>query len=239
VNQRRLRATTVAGDALAVADLCIVGAGTPSASNGSLSMHYVEVVIGQIGRLLASRSTPLPVVVRSTLLPGTMRSLVKESGGPPGEKFEALFHPELLREGTSLKGFHDTPKIAVGELVPGTGQTLFELYRDLTAPSFVSPTRSQKSSSCSDNIFHALRSTFADEIGHFCHAHGIDSREVMEVFCSDTRLNLSPRYLRPGFAFGGSCLRKNLRAFLHAANMCDVNTPLLSTVLPRSGFISA
>jgi GDP-mannose 6-dehydrogenase len=158
----------------------------------------------------------------------------KGAEGQLDDKCEVVFHPEFLREGTSVKDFYDPPKIVVGERVPGAGKRLLELYRGFTAPVFCTSYEVAEMVKYSDNIFHALKITFANEIGQFCHAHGVDSREVMDIFCSDTKLNLSPRYLRPGFAFGGSCLPKDLRAFLHAAKMRDVQVPMLESVLPSN-----
>jgi GDP-mannose 6-dehydrogenase len=181
----------------------------------------------------------LLLVIRSTLIAGAIRSVVipaleKGAGGKLDGRCEVVFHPEFLREGTSVKDFYDPPKIVVGERVPGTGKLLLELYRGINAPVFCTSYEIAEMVKYSDNIFHALKITFANEIGQFCQAHGVDSRAVMEIFCSDTKLNLSPRYLRPGFAFGGSCLPKDLRAFLHAAKSRDLNTPMLAGVLPSN-----
>lgn len=234
-----LSATSDAAAAIRQSDIAVVCVGTPSASNGSLSTKYVETVIAQIGSLISNRKNRLLVVVRSTLLPGAMRSLIlplleKASGGVAGDKFEVAFHPEFLREGTSVKDFYNPPKIVVGERVPGAADPLMDLYRNIAAPVFrVSYEAAEMVKYC-DNIFHAVKITFANEIGQFCQAHGVDSREVMQIFCSDTKLNLSPRYLRPGFAFGGSCLPKDLRAFLYAARAHDVETPMLAGVLPSN-----
>ena len=235
----RLSATSDPAPAVTESDLAIVCVGTPSASNGSLSTRYVEAICQQIGALLTRRATPLLLVMRSTLIAGAIRSVVipaleKGAGGRLDGKCEVVFHPEFLREGTSIKDFYDPPKIVVGERVPGAGRLLLELYRGFTAPVFCTSYEVAEMVKYSDNIFHALKITFANEIGQFCHAHGVDSREVMEIFCSDTKLNLSPRYLRPGFAFGGSCLPKDLRAFLHAARLRDVETPMLAGVLPSN-----
>jgi len=235
----RLNATTDAALAIAEADLVIICVGTPSASNGSLSTKYLESVLDQIGPLLASRAQPLPIVLRSTMLPGTMRALVvprleAATGAPAGQHFEALFHPEFLREGSSVADFYDPPKIVVGERVRGAADLLLSLYEAFKAPIFRVGYEAAEMVKYCDNIFHALKITFANEIGQFCQALDIDSREVMEVFCADTKLNLSPKYLRPGFAFGGSCLPKDLRAFLHAARQRDVATPMLAGILPSN-----
>ncbi len=235
----RLTATTDAAKAIAESDLVIICVGTPSASNGSLSTKYLESVLDQIGPLLAGRERPLPIVLRSTMLPGTMRSLAvprleAATGAPAGRYFEAIFHPEFLREGSSVADFYDPPKIVVGERAAGTADLLLELYRGFTAPVFRIGYEAAEMVKYCDNIFHALKITFANEIGQFCQTLDIDSREVMEVFCADTKLNLSPKYLRPGFAFGGSCLPKDLRAFLHAARQRDVATPMLAGILPSN-----
>ena len=239
VNSGRLTATTSAAEAVAATDMAIICVGTPSESNGSLCTRYIEGVVAEIGHQLRVRTKPFLVVLRSTMLPGTMRSLVlplicEKSGSAAGARFEVVFHPEFLREGTAIEDFYDPPKIVVGERIPGAADKLMELYAGLTAPVFrVSYEAAEMVKYC-DNIFHALKVTFANEIGQVCHAQGIDSREVMDIFCSDTKLNLSPKYLRPGFAFGGSCLPKDLRAFLYAARRHDVATPLLASVLPSN-----
>jgi GDP-mannose 6-dehydrogenase len=234
-----LTATTDTAQAIAESDIVIICVGTPSASNGSLSTRFIESVLDQIGPLLARRNQPLPIVLRSTMLPGTMRSLVvprleKATGAPAGQRFEAIFHPEFLREGTSVADFYDPPKIVVGERIPGTGDLLLSLYEGFKAPVFRVTYEAAEMVKYCDNIFHALKITFANEIGQFCQSLGIDSRGVMDVFCADTKLNISSKYLRPGFAFGGSCLPKDLRAFLHAARQRDVSTPMLAGILPSN-----
>lgn len=231
----RFEARIDAETGLRDAEMCIVCVGTPSERNGSLKTSFVETVVSQIGTIVATRAAPLLVVVRSTLLPGTMRALVlkilsEKSGSQPGEKFEAVFHPEFLREGSSVKDYYDPPKIVVGERVPGAGETLLGLYKNFDAPVFRTSYETAETVKYCDNIFHALKVTFANEVGSFCKAKNIDSREVLGIFCHDTKLNLSSKYLRPGFAFGGSCLPKDLRAFLFAAHRNDVALPMLSSI---------
>jgi GDP-mannose 6-dehydrogenase len=235
----RLSATLDPVAAVRESDLVLVCVGTPSAPNGSLITRYVEAVCQQIGALLYHRINPLALVIRSTLIAGAMRTVVipaleKGYGGRLDGKCAVVFHPEFLREGTSVKDFFDPPKIIVGEGVLGSGKLLLELYRKFTAPVFCTSYEVAEMVKYADNIFHALKITFANEIGLFCHAHGVDSREVLEIFCTDTKLNLSPRYLQPGFAFGGSCLPKDLRAFLHRARMKDLNLPMLEGILPSN-----
>ena len=235
----RLVASTKAEVALENAEMCIICVGTPSEPNGSLNTRHVEDVASQIGSLLGKRKSPLLIVVRSTLLPGTTRYVVlktlsEKSASSPGKEFEAVFHPEFLREGTSVKDYYDPPTIVVGEREPGAGKKLLELYRNFSAPVFRTSYEVAEMVKYCGNVFHALKMTFANEIGSFCYAQGISSREVMDIFCHDTKLNLSAKYLRPGFAFGGSCLAKDLRAFLFAAREHDVPAPMLASILPSN-----
>ncbi len=240
VESGRLRATTDAGEGLADADLAIICVGTPSRPNGSLNQAYIEAVTREIGALLRNRAKPLALVYRSTMVPGTMRGRVlpllkKESGRPAGDGYDVVFHPEFLREGTSVDDFYGPPKIVVGERAPGSGDTLLSLYDEgFACPRIRCSIETAETVKYCDNLFHALKITFANEIGQFCHAAGIDAAEAMEIFCQDTKLNISPKYLRPGFAFGGSCLPKDLRAFLAAARERDVATPMLEHVLPSN-----
>ncbi|HVY69571.1 MAG TPA: nucleotide sugar dehydrogenase, partial [Verrucomicrobiae bacterium] len=236
----RLHATLDAAKAVAETSLAIVCVGTPSRPDGSLDHQFVGQVIGQIGAALRDRKTPFFVVVRSTMLPGTMRDLVlplleKSSGRPAGEGYEVVFHPEFLREGTSVADFYHPPKIVVGERVPGGGKAVLDLYAEkIEAPRIVCAIDVAEMVKYCDNLYHALKVTFANEIGQFCHAHGLDSREVMRIFCEDKKLNLSARYLRPGFAFGGSCLPKDLRAFLSTARQRHLALPMLDGILPSN-----
>ena len=234
-----LSATTDAPEAIASSDIIIVCVGTPSAPNGSLETAHVSAVCRQIGAALKSTTHRPTIVIRSTMLPGSMRGLVipalREAVGPDLEKLcKVVFHPEFLREGSSVKDFYDPPKIVVGEENPGDGDELMRLYDGFTAPVFRSPYEVAEMVKYCDNMFHALKITFANEIGLFCAGLGIDSRQVMDIFCSDTKLNISRSYLRPGFAFGGSCLPKDMRAFLHSARQRDVETPMLAGILPSN-----
>jgi GDP-mannose 6-dehydrogenase len=240
VAAKRLRATLDVEEAIAVTDLAIVCVGTPSRRDGSLDNHFVSQVIKQIGTALRSRTTPFHVVVRSTMLPGTLRGLViplleQSSGRPVGDAYEVTFHPEFLREGTSVYDFYHPPKIVVGEREPGTGKQVLELYGPaIEAPRIACSIEVAEMVKYCDNLYHALKVTFANEVGQFCHAHGIDSRAVMRIFKQDTKLNISDKYLGPGFAFGGSCLPKDLRAFLSAARAQRLDLPMLDHVLPSN-----
>lgn len=240
VTAKRLRATLDVVEAVAATDLAIVCVGTPSRRDGSLDNHFVSQVIRQIGAALRSRTTPFHVVVRSTMLPGTLRGLViplleETSGRPVGQGYEVSFHPEFLREGTSVYDFYHPPKIVVGERAPGTGKQVLDLYGPgIEAPRIACTIEVAEMVKYCDNLYHALKVTFANEVGQFCHAHGIDSRAVMQIFKQDTKLNISSKYLGPGFAFGGSCLPKDLRAFLSAARAHRLDLPMLDHVLPSN-----
>jgi GDP-mannose 6-dehydrogenase len=232
----KLRAITDTFEAVAATELAIVCVGTPSREDGSLETCYIETVTRQIGEALRGRKRDFCVVIRSTVIPGTVRSLIiplleQSSGRQLGSGIEVMFHPEFLREGTSVKDFYNPPKIIVGERVPGTGRVLMDLYEGIEAPRHYPTIEVAEMLKYSDNIFHAVKVTFANEIGQLCHRYGIDSREVMGIFCTDTKLNIAPSYLKPGFAFGGSCLPKDLRALLALARSCNVSVPMLENVL--------
>lgn len=231
-----LRATTRPAEALAEAELAIVCVGTPSARNGSLEVEYVERVGTQIGEALRTRTRPLLVVLRSTVLPGTTRGIFlprieEASGRASGDGWDVVFHPEFLRESSAVEDFYNPPKIVVGERAEGASAPLLSLYDRIEAPRFVTPLEVAETVKYADNAFHAVKVTFANEVGQFCAALGVDSRRVMEVFCADRQLNISPAYLRPGFAFGGSCLPKDLRALVYQARREDLHLGMLEGVL--------
>jgi len=232
----RLAATTDPVDGVKNADMVWVCVGTPSSLEEGIDLSHVETVMGQIGRAMRdSGSRPL-VVLRSTVLPGSTENLViptleKTSGLKSGKDFHAVFHPEFLREVTAVADFDAPPKIVVGENAHGAGDLLMRLYESFDAPKYrVSLGESEMVKYC-DNLFHALKVTFANEVGAIAHSAGIDARRVADVFCSDTKLNISPRYLRPGFAYGGSCLPKDLRAILRYAAIQSISTPMLRGIL--------
>jgi len=232
----RLRATLDPAEAIRRSDLSIVCVGTPSESNGSLNLSYVRAVCGEIGAALADKGRPHDVVIRSTILPGTMRSLVvpaleAASGRKVGGDLRVVFNPEFLREGSAVHDFHHPPKTVIGEVEPGAGDRLLELYAKLEAPVFRTSIEVAEMVKYVDNTWHALKVGFANEIGSLAKALSIDGHEVMKIFCQDTKLNLSPYYLRPGFAFGGSCLPKDVRALRYRAKTLDVETPILSSIL--------
>ncbi|GAB2813633.1 nucleotide sugar dehydrogenase [Actinocorallia aurea] len=236
----RLTVTADGAAAVAATDVSLVCVGTPSAPNGSLSTEYLERVAEQIGGALAGRDGPRhTVVIRSTMLPGTCERLLaplleKHSGGVAGTDFGLAVNPEFLREGSSVRDFFAPPKTVIGELDPASGDVVAALYEGLPGEVLRVPVAVAEMTKYADNSFHALKIAFANELGSICRALGVDSGPVMDVFLSDRKLNISPAYLRPGFAFGGSCLPKDVRGLVHAAHRADVAVPLLDHLLPAN-----
>jgi GDP-mannose 6-dehydrogenase len=230
------RATESAQDAVAATDVALVCVGTPSCPNGSLSTEVVERVCEQIGAALSAKNTYFAVAIRSTVLPGTVERIIipileAHSGKKAGRDFGVCMVPEFLREGTSLDDFFDPPRTVIGELDCRSGMTVAALFEGIKAPLIRTSIRVAETLKYADNAFHALKVTFANEVGHICKVNGCDSHAVMKIFCMDTKLNLSPYYLKPGFAFGGSCLPKDLRALTYQARTKDVATPLLDAIM--------
>ena len=236
VSEGRLRATTDPLDAVNNSEISLICVGTPSNTNGSLDLTYVKRVCQELGAALESKSTYHTIVVRSTMLPGTIESAVIPvlevySGKKAGRDFGICINPEFLREGTSLKDFYAPPFTLIGADEEETAMRVRRLYAGVDAPLYVVPIKAAEMVKYACNCFHALKVSFANEIGNICKGLSIDSHQVMDVFCQDTKLNLSPYYLKPGFAFGGSCLPKDLRALGYKAKELDVETPVLSAVL--------
>jgi len=235
-NSQRLRATTNTQEAIDNSDLSLVCVGTPSNANGSLDLSYVERVCQEIGSALKSKADRHTLVIRSTMLPGTIESVVVPaleaySEKTAGEDFGVCINPEFLREGTSLRDFYAPPFTLIGADDEQTANVVRQLYATINAQVLVTPVKTAEMVKYVCNCFHALKISFANEVGNICKSLGIDSHEVMEVFCQDTKLNLSAYYLKPGFAFGGSCLPKDLRAINYKAKQLDVEVPLLSSLL--------
>ena len=217
-------------------DVSLVCVGTPSNPNGSLDLRHVQRVAEQIGAGIKAKDTHHIVAVRSTMLPGTVANTIapaleQESGKKAGLDFSVCINPEFLREGSSLKDFYSPPFTLIGADDELTANTIKQLYENVNAPLFVTSVRSAEMIKYACNSFHALKVSFANELGNICKTLGIDSHEVMNVFCEDRKLNLSPYYLKPGFAFGGSCLPKDLRAIKYKAKELDVETPVLTAIL--------
>ena len=239
VRNGRLDATTDAAHAIHFADLAILCVGTPSQENGSLDLTYLERVCSDIGAALADKDAYTVIVIRSTLLPGHAQErllplLEQASHKKAGRNFGFCINPEFLREGTAIADFDQPPFTVIGEFDAQSGERVAALYANVDAPIYRLPIGAAEMVKYASNAFHAVKITFANEIGNLCQSYGIDSHEVMDVFVQDTKLNLSPSYLRPGFAFGGSCLGKDMRAMLYAARQSDLRLPVLESVLPSN-----
>ncbi|MEK7793760.1 MAG: UDP-glucose/GDP-mannose dehydrogenase family protein [Candidatus Hydrogenedentota bacterium] len=235
VKAGRYRGTTNAAEAVANSEMSLVCVGTPSTASGGLETTYVERVSRGIGAALTGRGGYHVVVIRSTVLPGTVDEVVRPaleeaSGLRAGVDFGLCFHPEFLREGTSVKDFREPPKIVIGADDTRAADVLKSIYADFSAPLFITSIRAAEMLKYADNAFHALKVVFGNEIGALCKALGIDSHEVMRIFCQDRKLNISPAYLMPGFAYGGSCLPKDLRALTHLARSRNVESPVLANI---------
>jgi GDP-mannose 6-dehydrogenase len=235
----RLSARTGLDAAVARNDLFLVCVGTPSLGNGDIDLAHLRRVCEQIGAALRHHPGAPAVVIRSTVLPGTMRGLVipvleAASGKRAGEEFGVCVNPEFLREGTAVHDYDHPPKTVIGELNRSSGELLTSLYTHLKAPLVRTDIDTAEMVKYADNAWHALKVGFANEIGNLCKGLQVDSHRVMDIFCQDTKLNLSPYYLKPGFAFGGSCLPKDLRALLYRAKTLDVPLPILSAILPSN-----
>jgi GDP-mannose 6-dehydrogenase len=235
VKAGKLSATTDVARAVGATEISLICVGTPSKPNGSLDLGHVQRVCEQIGKALASKSERHTVVIRSTMLPGSIESVAQPalesaSGKKAGQDFGLGVNPEFLREGSSLKDFYAPPFTLIGTDDEQTGKIVSGLYSDIDAPVFVTSMKTAEMVKYVCNCFHALKVSFGNEIGNICKALDLDSHEVMNVFCADTKLNLSSYYLKPGFAFGGSCLPKDLRAVTYKAKELDVEVPLLTAI---------
>jgi len=236
VAQKRLRATTDTSEAVCATDLSLICVGTPSRKNGSLDLTYLTRVCEQIGDVLKDKPGYHVVVVRSTVLPGTTHSQVipaleSRSGKKYGEGFGVAVNPEFLREGTALKDFRHPPLTLVGHNHAADAAPTKALYTDIDAPLFSTSIRVAEMIKYTSNAWHAVKVVFANEIGNICKRVGVDSHDVMDIFCNDEKLNISAYYLKPGFAFGGSCLPKDVRALQYRAKQLDLEVPLLGALL--------
>jgi len=239
VGSGNLKVTTSAYEGVSHSDVSMICVGTPSNQNGSLDLTYVKRVIKDIGQAMAKKKGFHTIVLRSTVLPGTTENIVipdleNSSGRVAGHDFGICFNPEFLREGTSVHDFFHPPFTVIGEFDNHTTEVVSTIYQTLDAPILTVPVKSAEMIKYANNSFHALKVTFANEIGNICKSQGIDSQQVMDIFCMDTKLNLSPYYLKPGFAFGGSCLPKDLRALLYLGHQLDLGLPVLESILPSN-----
>jgi len=235
----RLRATTDVRQAVMDTDISLICVGTPSQLNGNLDLSYVRRVCEEIGSALRDKPAFHVVVARSTMLPGSMRNVViptleSYSGKQAGVDFGVCNNPEFLREGTAVYDYYHPPKTVIGESDTRAGDVLVELYKDMDAPLIRTDIETAEMVKYTDNNWHALKVAFANEIGNLCKALGIDGHKVMQIFCQDTKLNLSPYYMKPGFAFGGSCLPKDVRALTYKGKSLDLDLPVLNAIMPSN-----
>lgn len=235
----KLCATTDVHEAVMESDISLICVGTPSMLNGNLDLSYVRRVCEEIGAALKEKSGFHVVVGRSTMLPGSMHNVViptleQASGKKAGVDFGVCNNPEFLREGTAVYDYYHPPKTVIGESDPRAGDMLVELYKDMDAPMIRTDVETAEMVKYTDNNWHALKVAFANEIGNICKAVGIDGHKVMEIFCQDIKLNLSPYYMKPGFAFGGSCLPKDVRALTYKGRSLDLELPVLSAIMPSN-----
>ena len=235
----RVEVTSDTHAAISNSELSFVCVGTPSRANGSQDLAAVQKVSEQIGAALKEKDGFHTVVIRSTVVPGTVETLVYEglegsSGKQAGKDFGVCFQPEFLREGSSIKDYDHPPFTVVGGDSERSLQALQSLFGHLPGEFITTSIRSAEMLKTCCNVFHALKITFTNEVGRICQSLEVDSNEVMDLICQDRQLNISTAYMRPGFAFGGSCLPKDLRALMHIAKSHDVDVPMLSGVLPSN-----
>ena len=235
VSEGRLRSTNDTSAAIEASSLSFVCVGTPSQANGSLDLSYLRTVAHEIGSAIAHKNDRHIVCIRSTLLPGNIEKeiipvLEAASQKQAGEDFGVCINPEFLREATAIYDFDNPPKTVIGGLAQSDSQAISQLYTKIDAPLILTDLKTASLVKYADNAFHALKLTFANEISTYAKTHGIDAQKAMHIFCQDKKLNISSAYLNPGFAYGGSCLPKDLRALTHDARSIDLHLPVLENI---------
>ncbi len=239
VSSGNLKAVQNVQTAIEESDISIICVGTPSRINGSLNLDYIKLVCEEIGAAIKNKQGRHTIVMRSTVLPGTAQELAipaleQSSGKKMGEGFGYISNPEFLRESTAIFDFYHPPKTVIGETDKESGEIIASLYKNLDAPLIRTDVAIAEMVKYADNAWHAVKVSFGNEIGNIAKKLDIDGQKVMDIFCQDQKLNLSAYYLRPGFAFGGSCLPKDVRAITYKARDLDIHTPLLSSLIPSN-----
>ncbi len=236
VGNNRVRATLDVDEAVLATDLSLVCVGTPSLENGDLNISAVKHVCSQIGAAIARKGQKHTIVIRSTVLPGTLGKVITPiledaTRGRAGETFRLAHNPEFLREGTAVYDFFNPPITVIGATDPEAADVVASLYAGIDAQLVITSTEVSEMVKYVGNVWHALKVCFGNEIGNLCKAQGVDSHEVMKIFSLDRKLNISPHYLKPAFAFGGSCLPKDTRAIVYRAKELDLRLPLLGSIM--------
>jgi GDP-mannose 6-dehydrogenase len=242
VAKGQLTATTDVAEAIASSDISFIAVGTPSAADGSVSLRAIDAVLASIGTAIAAKSGQHTVVMRSTVPPGTAETraipaLEASSGRTLGQGLHYYSNPEFLREGTAVRDFHAPAMTLIGAPEGDDAPVLRQLYAPISAPVQVVPYKVAESAKHLSNVYHAVKLAFANEAGAVLAAMGVDAREAFRIFCEDRILNVSAAYLRPGFAFGGSCLPKDTRSFLALADQHGIAAPFLQQVLPSNNAV--
>jgi GDP-mannose 6-dehydrogenase len=233
VDEGRLRAGALSAEEIATADVILLCVGTPSQANGNIDLSQLRRVCQEIAGLITSRSKPLMVTVRSTVFPGTCEDLLATVFHETAD-VHVVSNPEFLREGTAVKDFMEPSLLVVGGTSEEAAQAVMSLYATLPVEGAVVGLRTAEMIKYACNAFHAVKIGFANEIGSLATVLGVDPQQVMATMCRDTKLNISAAYMKPGFAFGGSCLPKDLRALTYRASRMDVKLPMLESVLPSN-----
>ncbi|MCK4817040.1 UDP-glucose/GDP-mannose dehydrogenase family protein, partial [bacterium] len=239
VEKNKLRATTDVKNAVEKSEISLICVGTPSNPDGSLNLDYVKNVCKDIGSALKYKNEFHVVVIRSTILPGSTGNILipileKASEKKSSVDFGVCVNPEFMREGQAIYDFFNPERIVIGESDERSGDYVAEIYDDIHAAIIRTDIKTAEMVKYVDNTFHAIKVTFANEIGSVCKRLGIDAHEIMDIFCKDRKLNLSSYYLKPGFAFGGSCLPKDLSALLSKAGELKLSCPLLESIIPSN-----
>ena len=238
-NSGRVQVTPNAEESILNSDVSFICVGTPSQPNSSQNLNYIERVSEQIGTALKKKDAYHLVVIRSTVFPGTLNNIIKpilekHSGKRCCEHFDLCFQPEFLREGSSIKDYDNPPYTIVGTDSERAAETMKEIFGHLPCPVYVTDIGSAEMLKYACNIFHALKITFANEIGRLAQSLSVDPHSVMDLVCKDKQLNISPVYMKPGFAYGGSCLPKDLKAMLYVAKSNDILVPMLQGIQPSN-----